>query len=1217
MKLKRISSAVIVATSALLVTHGHTADPLVDTDGDGISDGADLDADNDGIPDLIEIGAESIAAPQTADGVVDDIVPLRQWKAVLYRGHFAVQNAPAPANLDSIEFGVAGEPVLSEEAYLALDSTTFAFSDNSIAISENPFDSLVAESRANIVSGGLDTNAAGGTWQMIFTRKINAAGAITIGEAGAWFDDYAELFVNGVLVDSIIGFYRSLPASEIITHNLNAGDTVEIRLTNRGGPGGFTMNGAFPGADIDADDDGIPNHLDLDSDNDGIPDLLERAIDDAATLDANQNGTIDGDELVDADGDGLADSFDADPTDPSNAVSVSDTAPDTDSDGLQDWRDVDSDGDGLPDSVEQLVDSDADGAADYRDLDSDNDGIPDAQEARLEDADLAALNQSFINNDIVIDYSADAECGPNQVASGSNQLALGVGWNNGPSSSDGDVSTLDILINGVRYLAITTPGGGDSNTDNATENGGDAVIQGFNDVAFQNADPSDQGDLYIDHTPFQNWIHSELIISIPATVATAGLSGDMGIDDFGVANARVLNGCLNDSDADGIADHLDVDSDNDSIPDAIEGAVDSDDDTFADYLDTDSDNDGIDDSIEAQPAGSDEDGDGIDDLYDVDQTAGTDADADGVDDALEASDTLDSDSDGIPDAEDVDSDGDTIPDAVEGVVDTDGDSTSNYLDLDSDEDGIADAIEAQSSGSDSDADGIDDQYDVDNVGGGDQDNDGVSDAVEASGTVDTDSDGVADVLDTDSDNDSLPDSAEGLIDSDADGVANYLELDSDDDGISDAIEVGDDPLNPLDTDTDGTPDFRDTDSDNDGIDDALENGTDPNNQADTDSDGVPDYRDLDSDDDGTPDAVEAGGDGAAPIDENNNGIPDFQEPSIAPADSDADGIVDILEGTDDTDADGVADYLDIDSDNDGLLDSDEAGNIHAPVDSDADGIPDYRDLDSDNDGLTDALESGAADTDEDGVVDGFVDANSDGYDDATAASPLGKPDFDADGIANYLDVDSDNDGLTDILEASGGLLDADGDGRIDIVEDSDENGLADALDIDSSLDSDNDGSMNFHDLDSDNDGIYDLVEVGGSDVDDDGLVDTWADDDADGVPDSIDVDFTGGDDIDGDGIDDMADADFVATLDSDGDGIIDTFDDDINGSGFAPIDPNQPLTSGDLPDEDENGTPDVLQSSPNTIIRTGVSGGASFDSGLLLGLLASVAGVTRRRRKNR
>ena len=59
---------------------------------------------------------------------------------------------------------------------------------------------------------------------------------------------------------------------------------------------------------------------------------------------------------------------------------------DTDGDSVPDFREQDSDNDGIADSVEagndpsNPVDTDADGVADFRDLDSDNDGIDDASE---------------------------------------------------------------------------------------------------------------------------------------------------------------------------------------------------------------------------------------------------------------------------------------------------------------------------------------------------------------------------------------------------------------------------------------------------------------------------------------------------------------------------------------------------------------------------------------------------------------------------------------------------------------------------------------------------------------------------------------------------------------------------------------------------------------------------------------------------------------------
>ena len=56
---------------------------------------------------------------------------------------------------------------------------------------------------------------------------------------------------------------------------------------------------------------------------------------------------------------------------------------------------------------------------------------------------------------------------------------------------------------------------------------------------------------------------------------------------------------LDDADGDGIPNSLDTDSDNDGIPDVVESAGDLDGDGISNYLDWDSDGDGVSDSVEA------------------------------------------------------------------------------------------------------------------------------------------------------------------------------------------------------------------------------------------------------------------------------------------------------------------------------------------------------------------------------------------------------------------------------------------------------------------------------------------------------------------------------------------------------------------------------------------------------------------------------------------
>ncbi len=120
-------------------------------------------------------------------------------------------------------------------------------------------------------------------------------------------------------------------------------------------------------------------------------------------------------------------------------------------------------------------------------------------------------------------------------------------------------------------------------------------------------------------------------------------------------------------------------------------------------------------------------------------------------------------------------------------------------------------------------------------------------------------------------------------------------------------------------------------------------------------------------------------------------------------------------------------------------------------DSDNDKLPNYLDVDSDNDGIDDVYESG--------ISAGI------------ASEPV---DTDADGTADYLDADSDGDGLFDNEE--GGTVsgsppnDTDGDGNYDFQDlDADGDGLPDDYEVDINTDP--------FDLDTDGDGFTDGAEV--------------------------------------------------------------------------------------------------------------------------------------------
>ena len=164
------------------------------------------------------------------------------------------------------------------------------------------------------------------------------------------------------------------------------------------------------------------------------------------------------------------------------------------------------------------------------------------------------------------------------------------------------------------------------------------------------------------------------------------------------------------------------------------------------------------------------------------------------------------------------------------------------------------------------------------------------------------------------------------------------------------------------------------------------------------------------------------------------------------------------------------------------------------------------------------------------ILDRLADTDTNGLADFVQTTPLPITDTDFDGIPDYLDVDSDQDGIPDLLELGG--TDEDNDGRIDNAVDDNNDGIDDAVLIlpFTILFSDNDNTADHLDTDSDQDGTFDLVEAGGSDLDNDGIVDSMLDLDQDGIPDSVDVTYTLGDDFDRDGIDDRMDASQLALL---------------------------------------------------------------------------------------
>jgi hypothetical protein len=433
---------------------------------------------------------------------------------------------------------------------------------------------------------------------------------------------------------------------------------------------------------LDTDADGLCDTLDDDDDGDGVNDS-----NDSFPNDPSENSDIDNDGIgdnsdADDDGDGWDDIDELDcNTDPNVGTSI---PLDTDNDGFCDVVDEDDDGDGWLDNYdafplesEEWLDTDYDGIGDNSDTDDDGDGYNDELEINcISDPLLASSFPLDTDNDEICDELDD--------------------------DIDGDGFTNDI----------------DSSPLDSTEQ-----LDTDGDGIGDNADLDDDGDGYLDNMDL-----------FPLDITEW--------DDF---------------DSDGIGDNSDSDDDDDGWPDDIEIFCDSNPFSFTSRpYDFDAD-------LSCDLMDLDDDGDGVLDESDVFPF-----------DALEWSDF---DYDGIGDRQDTDDDGDTWSDSDEPIcgsdpldgnsipLDYDSDNLCDLMDLDDDSDSVPDILDEfpfnPSESYDLDRDGIGDNADTD--ADGDKWPDSaelicLSDSLDSSSIpIDTDSDMTCDIIDPDDDGDGIID----------------------------------------------------------------------------------------------------------------------------------------------------------------------------------------------------------------------------------------------------------------------------------------------------------------------------------------------------------------------------------------------------------------------------------------------------------------------------
>ncbi|MDX1331904.1 MAG: gliding motility-associated C-terminal domain-containing protein [Robiginitalea sp.] len=674
---------------------GDPATNPLDSDGDGIPNYLDLDSDNDGILDNYEAQDSNNAIPPS--GVDSDGNGLDD----------AYEASPGSCEgLIPVDTDADGIP-----DYLDVDSDHDGISDNLEAQASNAY---IPPSGADQNENGLDD-----AYEPMGDDKCN-------------FNSKEARYQGS---DKVILCHRENknPGGKARYHQISvAPAAVQAHLDHGDTLGECTkeitpfVGGLTP---FDKDSDTHPDFRDLDSDNDGILDNVE-AQDHDSFRPACSN---------DSDGNGMDDHFESHPDSGEGISPVN-----TDGSCGPDFRDIDSDDDGIPDNVEAQP---TDGYIPPSGSDTDGDGLDDAYEGAGDEG-LTPENTDGTDQPDYRDEDSD------------NDLV--------PDNNEGN----DFNYDGQPDWTFT-----------GTDTDGDGLDDGYEGSNVN--DPTDVNDE---------------------------------IDD--PAND------LPDTDGEGDVNYRDVDDDGDGI----------------DTPDEDADGDG-------DPTNDDTDEDGTPDYLDPtdDSMDDTDTDGDGVPDT----DDLDDDNDGILDTTedpDLDNDGDPLTSAL----DSDGDTYPDHLDIDSDNDGIPDNVEAQTT----------DGYIAPNPDDAATyaANQGVNSAyLGGLIPINTDNSDEPDYLDSDTDNDLVPDNNEGN-DFNYDGQPDwtFTGTDTDGDGLDDGYEGSDvadgfdvndeidDPANDL-PDTDGTEDvnYRDVDDDGDGIDTPDEDADgdgDPTND-DTDGDGTPDYLD--------------------------------------------------------------------------------------------------------------------------------------------------------------------------------------------------------------------------------------------------------------------------------------------------------------------------------------------------------------------------------------
>ncbi|MEL6252422.1 MAG: T9SS type A sorting domain-containing protein [Bacteroidota bacterium] len=482
---------------------------VVDTDGDGILDVADIDDDNDGITDIEEVCGIQTGTPT---GKINIDVQLDGYANEV---SWTLKNS-------------AGTTVLSSSAYSSGDNNTL------------DKDSLVSAPADTYTFNILDSYGDGVCCSSSGYYQLKLDGNIIIGPVNGNFGSSAThtLTISGREMNCVSAD-PSLDSDGDGTVNYADSDFC-------------SLNAQGVCSSLDKDSDGIPDFLDLDADNDGIPDLVEAG-------GADDDGDGRGDYSTDTDNDGLLDGFET--AEGSTTIlldtdgdGTNNSDGDFDQDNLPNWLDLDADGDGITDVIEAGgTDNDANGIIDNASTDTDIDGFADGVDGDVGNDGTA---ENTVNALIVSSSDADNNGSPDS------------GYPSGDTDLDGNPNFLDIdadndgIVDNTEAQATssyqapansdTDSDGIDNTYDNSTSFGGNGIdpVNTDTDGGADYLDTDADGDKQLD------------------VVEGHDTDGDNNADASSPANTGQATGV--DSDGDGLDDGFD---NNTASTDATNGGL--------------------------------------------------------------------------------------------------------------------------------------------------------------------------------------------------------------------------------------------------------------------------------------------------------------------------------------------------------------------------------------------------------------------------------------------------------------------------------------------------------------------------------------------------------------------------------------------------------------------------------------------------------------------